>query len=850
MAEPRCPVCGQPNPEGSETCQFCGTRLKPPAAAPSAAPASIRPGEEPVKKNTAEFEKVSLPSSERQPIHPGEEPTKKNTAELERALPTWLKTLRDKPDTPPGEPPSQTPAQATPATSAEESSTPPPPPLNSVPEWLSGLGSAAAEEQEIPDWLASLRSKGGTGPDEPEGLTAFPQDAGREQGSTPAGGPPPASAPPPEAPPQGAAGEGLPDWLKGLQSEGPESAKQEPAAQPDNPDVSAWLSNLPPTPPAEAHPTPAEELPDWLKKLKEQAAETESSQPPASATELTPEWLTRLQAEAETQEDAVQSARAQHEDIPDWLSKLETKAGTGATAPASPAFSGEVPVSPTELNGPPPDWLSKLQADVTAASEAEAKKEEFEAAPAPSPESLPAEPLPAWLSGVQPEVPRPGGTPALIIGNEDKGPPSAGEAAFSMETPDWLSKLKPEPGPQETPAPVPGTGEQQPSESLEPGDLPSWVQAMRPVEAVVAEAKAVAPAEGQVTTEQNGPLAGLRGVLPAVPGLGPLRKPPAYATKLQASETQQRYADSLEKLVYAENSPHAIRSTLRISGHLLRWVIVLLLFLAVGLPIVTGAQVVPPTSLPPVEEVQATYTLIGQLAPSSQVLVVFDYEPALSGELEAAAQNVVGQLISTGALLTFISTSPTGPALADHFLQTTQPPGKLQSGQTYINLGYLAGGPTGILNFASWPGKAAPYAWSTDPKVDGNNAWVMPPLLGVVNLSDFKAVFVLTDSADTGRNWIEQAGPSLGSTPMLMVISAQAEPMMRPYYDSGQLKGLVTGLAGGKAYEQAVQHPGLGQAYWNSFSTGLLMAEILILVGGAWSAFLAWRENRRKEEEA
>jgi hypothetical protein len=590
-------------------------------------------------------------------------------------------------------------------------------------------------------------------------------------------------------------------------------------------------------------------LPDWLKELKEQAAETEASQPPAPAAELTPEWLTRIQAEAEIQEEAARSAAAKHEDIPDWLSKLETKAGTGATAPASPAFSGEPPVTPTELNGPPPDWLSRLQADVAAASDAQEKKEEFEPAPEPPPESLPAAPLPDWLSGIQPTVPPAGGTPALIIGQEGKVPPSAGEAAFSMETPDWLSKLKPEQGRQESPQPIPSAQEEQPSESLEPGDLPSWVQAMRPVEAVVSEAKAVSPTEGQVT-EQHGPLAGLRGVLPAVPGLGPLRKPPAYTTKLQASETQQRYADSLEKLVYAENTPRAVRSTLRISSHLLRWIIVVLLFLAVGLPIVTGAQFVPTTTLPPPEEVQATYTLIGQLAPDSPVLVAFDYEPGLSGELEAATENVVGQLISAKALLTFISTSPTGPALAEHFLQTTQPAGRLQSGQTYVNLGYLAGGPTGILNFASWPAKAAPFAWSTDPSVDGYNAWVMPPLQGVVNLSDFKAIFVLTDSADTGRNWIEQAGPSLGSTPMLMVISAQAEPMMRPYYDSGQLKGLVTGLAGGKAYEQALQHSGLGQAYWNSFSTGLLMAEILILVGGAWSAFLAWREHKRKEEEA
>jgi hypothetical protein len=846
MAELRCPVCGQPNPAGTKTCQFCGTSLNLPAAS-SAAAAPLRPGDEPVKKNTAEFEKVNLPSSQKQTIHPGEEPTKKNTAELERALPSWLRALRDKSDVSPTEP-AAPPTKESQTSAPEES--PAPPPLGPVPEWLSGLGSAAAGEQEIPDWLSSLRSKGGMEADEPAAPSAPDQDAKQDTRATPGGKPQPAPVQPPPAPqPPPANEEGLPVWLQNLQNEGSKLVEETPGPPPDNQDVSDWLSKLPPAP-SEAQATPAEELPDWLKKLKDQTtpAEGEATPPSASTAELTPEWLARLQAEAETQTEAASAAAAKQEEIPEWLSKLETKAGTGVTAPAAPAFSEAPPVSPAELTGPPPDWLSKLQAGIAAASEAEEKKQEFEVAPQPPPESPPSEPLPDWLSGIQPTTPPPGETPALIIAREDQMPPSAGEAAFSMETPDWLSKLKPEQAREEQPQAAPGTPEEgQPPESLEPGELPSWVQAMRPVEAVVAEAKAAPPAESPVA-EQNGPLAGLSGVLPAVPGMGPLRKPPAYATKLQASEAQQRYADSLEKLVHAETIPQPAPSTLRISSHLLRWLLVLLLFVAVGAPIVTGVQVVPTATLPPVEEVQATYTLIAQLPPNSPVLVVFDYEPALSGELEAAEENVVGQLVTAHALLTLISTSPTGPALAEHFLQTTLPGAKLQSGQAYVNLGYLAGGPTGILDFASWPSKAAPFAWSTDPKVDGYNAWAMPPLQGVVAISDFKAIFVLTDSADTGRNWIEQAGPFLGGTPMLMVISAQAEPMMRPYFDSGQLKGLVTGLAGGKAYEQSVQHPGLGQAYWNPFSTGLLMAEISLLVGGIWSAVLAWRERKRLEE--
>jgi len=242
----------------------------------------------------------------------------------------------------------------------------------------------------------------------------------------------------------------------------------------------------------------------------------------------------------------------------------------------------------------------------------------------------------------------------------------------------------------------------------------------------------------------------------------------------------------------------------------------------------------------------AMFNLVSALPPQAPVLVVFDYEPALSGELEAAAAPVIDQLLLIGTRLTFISTTQTGPALAERFMSGTQSGHNAISGQQYVNLGYLAGGPAGVLDFATDPSGTAPLAYSNDPAVNEKPAWSMPPLADVHALSDFKLVIVLTDSADTGRVWIEQGGPALGSTPMTMIISAQAEPMLEPYYDSGQIKGLVTGLAGGKAYEQATGRSGLGEAYWSAFSTGLLVAELLIVGGGLWGILGTLRSRRNK----
>ena len=93
MADVRCPMCGKPNPEELEECQFCGARLKPVIASPSGDSQVNKPGVEPVKGNNSESEKIGL--SRGAPIRPGEAPAGKNTAEPEQGLPSWLRTLRD-----------------------------------------------------------------------------------------------------------------------------------------------------------------------------------------------------------------------------------------------------------------------------------------------------------------------------------------------------------------------------------------------------------------------------------------------------------------------------------------------------------------------------------------------------------------------------------------------------------------------------------------------------------------------------------------------------------------------------------------------------------------------------------
>jgi len=778
----------------------------------------------------------------------GSEETLAGTETAGSDLPDWLSSLKTE-----SQDFSEEPAD-------DDSGTPVGPepslPEGEMPDWLVGLNSegntfdetaeplqeevdsrSAQPEGEIPDWLAGLKSEGNIIEEAPEpslGEDELSVDLTSAQSD----------------------GE-VPDWLAGLKSDGDAFQAEEPSRGDGEPLAEAmpvqfegempdWLAGLKPEEDVSANaPEPLQgdaepasvlpdgELPDWLAAMK--PSDDAQAEVPEMGSDAVPDWLQGIRNPQEiSPSDALKEEEEPTSKVPDWLAggQAESVESDNASSPEQPGLTPSEPV---------PEWLAGLQVESEQAAKL-VSKPAFEYKPSedqPS-EAQPAEAIPDWLEGVTSSESVSGDQPSLIEG--DDGLASAGEAkeAFSMDAPDWLSSLEPEQRAAKSSSAF--VQDDVPVEALEPGELPSWVQAMRPVESVVGDAKQQEPDEQVV--ESQGPLAGLSGVLPAGPGLGALRKPPAYSIKLQTNESQQRHAAHLEQMVAAENqATQAGKSAGVFSTRILRWVVSALLLLAVAFPTILGTQSVPGFLGYP-SEMGPTVNQIDGLPVNSSVLLIFDYQPAFVGEFHAAAGPLIDYLITIkGSRLAMVSTIPTGPALAEQFMQSTQAEHLYQAGQQYVNLGYISGGTAGVINFIQDPLAAAPAL------LNEQSVWSLPPLDGVQSLSDFSMLIVLTDNSDTGRVWVEQAAQYMDTiSPMIMVVSAQAEPMIRPYYDAGQIQGLVVGLTGGKALEAYVG-PRVGRAYWDAFSYGLLVAEILILVGGIWSAISGIRSRSLKLEE-
>jgi hypothetical protein len=826
MADVRCPMCGKHNPPETVICKFCQARLEP-LIAPSPSDnddlstpennpesASLESGILPdwIDDLRAEDE---APQEQTDKFYPGdisEDWTVEDEGRLSSAFPAspeddpgpdqdWLSRLV-----------GDEPAQAEQERPDEPQDTP-----VSTPSVFFGMDELLGEEGSS-DWLAEFQSSSlgledpSDSPQADETPLNTSQDSERphwlemiraqqqresEAGEAPT---PPESASPErdepfsaEPPTQGV----NPDWLSdiGIDEDGDDFSI-------DSKDLPDWMTESDPLQPKES-PAASEAIPEWVNEseLPEQTTN------PHSEGDL-PDWLTSVE---ETPADAI---RTPTQELPNWLSETSAQDLDHSGLP-EPVESEEEQAPASNEEGGLPDWLTKLDASGVyqpAGSDSPAfileDEQQVEASD------------PAW-AGDDPGGEAPGGEAP-----EREVP--EGESELSA-VPDWLAQISAMEEHPETGAPI--------DEEIEPdlaeAQLPSWLQAMRPVESAALTAPAAA-GEGSAV-EQAGPLAGLAGVLSAEPEFIHLSKPKSSLVKLQVSDNQQSHITLLENLLAEEGQSKPVTTRSAISSqYFLRLLIALVVLVSVILPLWLNRELLPmpaPAGVP--NEVYDFGRLIGGLTTDIPVLVAFDYEPGFSGELDATATAILSEMAGRGIHLTAISTNPTGPLLAERFKIARLS----DSTASFVNLGYIPGGAAGMLAFAQTPRAVVPF------DLHGARVWETTPLSAVSALADFGAVLVLTENPDTARSWIEQAQPFLESAgkPLLMVLSAQAEPMVRPYYETSprQVSGMISGLAGGAAYESISGNIGVSRQYWDAFGMGSISAVGIILAGALVSLVMA-----------
>ncbi|MEN8172426.1 MAG: hypothetical protein ABFS03_06045, partial [Chloroflexota bacterium] len=604
-------------------------------------------------------------------------------------------------------------------------------------------------------------------------------------------------------------------WLESSDEPSAQEPGLEPEAEPA--EIPDWLSSLGKTPDISPD---SEELPDQLDSTGEDAAQkTDSVEESRDTRELfaasdqesgfgldtdseddTPDWLSDYGGE--TDEKLISEDEST---LPDWLTREEPAASTPEQS--SPSLSPDIE-SQDLLETPPSLPKTDDQPD---------QIRESEEIP-----DLDRESRPTTISTDMP-IPKT---------SEDDGLYDALEIHEWMDSESTKEDKEDEEDQAETS-----------SDELAPADMPQWLQAMRPVD---TDAEKKPSFEGLGPTETSGPLAGLSGVLKAEPEMARVQSYPKYSAQLEISDDQLKNAAIFGKLIKHENIVQSVPSIPKmLPQRLLRWIIAALIFIGISFTIISSKQPGVPSyqGRVPVEVLSASQN-INTLTQEDTVLVAFDYQPGTSGEINTAAAPVLDHIMLKGAKMAFIATSPTGPALAEQMLNTTLNQYHYLSGETYVNLGFIPGGASGLLGFAQIPQKITPLSF------DGLNAWDTHPLENIHKLADFSLVLVITDNPDIARTWFEQIKPTLTETPFIAVVSAQAEPMIQPYYGdkNTQIQGIVSGILGGAAYEKTTGRVNLASKHWNALNLGIMSSIVVILLGSAFNGTKTLIERNQDQQ--
>ena len=188
---------------------------------------------------------------------------------------------------------------------------------------------------------------------------------------------------------------------------------------------------------------------------------------------------------------------------------------------------------------------------------------------------------------------------------------------------------------------------------------------------------------------------------------------------------------------------------------------------------------------------------IATLPPDSLVLVNWAYDPATAGEMDRVAQPVIEHLLLRGAKLIVVSQLPAGMASARRLIakaeDAVRQPGRSQvATNVVIEAGFLPGGPASLPLLGVAPAQTLPL----DPGwLDLKDRFTVA---GLDTADTFLNLVVAARTEDV-RDWLEQVQP-LNEGAVVAVTSAAADIPLRPYLQSAQLSGLVSGWDGGSAY--------------------------------------------------
>jgi hypothetical protein len=254
-----------------------------------------------------------------------------------------------------------------------------------------------------------------------------------------------------------------------------------------------------------------------------------------------------------------------------------------------------------------------------------------------------------------------------------------------------------------------------------------------------------------------------------------------------------------------------------------RWVFLAIL-LAVGVPLFF------PIGLPmrPSQPVKDFYNEIQALPEGSMVMLSCDYDPGSKAELYPMNVAVVQQLCMKKIKFVGISLWGTGPPMMEMaFQQVAVNQYHYKYGEDFVNLGFKEGREAVMVEM----GRSIRQAFPQD--LYGTPITQIPLMAKVENYNSFPLLINVSAGYPGTKEYVQYTQGRF-KIRLLAAAPAVSVPEFSAYYQSKQISGMLTGIAGGAEYEILINHPAVCTRAMDGISIGHIVIILFILMGNTF----------------
>ncbi len=280
-----------------------------------------------------------------------------------------------------------------------------------------------------------------------------------------------------------------------------------------------------------------------------------------------------------------------------------------------------------------------------------------------------------------------------------------------------------------------------------------------------------------------------------------------------------------------------------------RWV-----FLAMGLAVVLPMLL--PLNLPmkPRPMAKASFYAVDSLKEGDRVFLSLDLDPASTPELEPYFRAVSLHLKRKGVKLVIATTWYAAPPLIERWIKRDiEKPIAVEGDPNYSgkpDRGYVKNVDYVYLGFRE--GKEAVISSMGKNLIktfdgrsnDGKPLAEIPMMQGIKNLADFDMVVMVSAGFPGIKEYVQQV-QNRYDLKMTGACTAVSTTDLTPYYDAGQLLGLIGGMSAAAEYETLVGYKGRALKGTDVLNVGHMVV-ILAIVFGNFIYFVGRARRRRR----